>query len=100
MKNEKQLGHPHLRLLIIGRNTWDSMSNGKRIVLTTFGSYGDIHPYMAIATELQQRGHHPLIATSELYREKMQAAGFDFVPVRPNIPPPHEQDPGMMEKVM
>jgi rhamnosyltransferase subunit B len=76
------------------------MSNGKRIVLTTFGSYGDIHPYMAIAMELLKRGHHPLIATSELYREKMQAAGFDFVPVRPNIPPPHEQDSVMMEKVM
>ena len=42
------------------------MSNGKRIVLTTFGSYGDIHPYMAIAMELQERGHYPLIATSEL----------------------------------
>src|SRR3977135_424713 len=72
----------------------------KRIVLTTFGSYGDVHPYMALAMELQARGHHPVIATSELYREKMQAAGFDFVPVRPNIPPPQEQDPEMMAKVM
>jgi UDP:flavonoid glycosyltransferase YjiC (YdhE family) len=76
------------------------MTKGKRIVLTTFGSYGDIHPYMAIATELRARGHQPVIATSELYREKMQAAGLDFVAVRPNIPPPQEQDPVMMEKVM
>jgi rhamnosyltransferase subunit B len=73
---------------------------GKRIVLTTFGSYGDIHPYMAIASELRARGHRPVIATSELYREKLQAAGFDFVPVRPHIPPPQEQDVAMMEKVM
>jgi UDP:flavonoid glycosyltransferase YjiC (YdhE family) len=72
----------------------------KRIILTTLGSYGDIHPYMAIATELRARGHQPVIATTELYREKLQAAGFDFVPVRPNIPPPQEQDPVMMEKVM
>jgi len=72
----------------------------KRIVLTTFGSYGDIHPYMAIAAELRSRGHHPVIATSELYREKMLAGGFDFVPVRPHIPPPQEQDAAMMEKVM
>ena len=72
----------------------------KRIVLTTFGSYGDIHPYMAIATELRSRGHHPVIATSELYREKMLTGGFDFVPVRPHIPPPQEQDAVMMEKVM
>jgi UDP:flavonoid glycosyltransferase YjiC (YdhE family) len=73
---------------------------GKRIILTTFGSYGDIHPYMAIAAELRARGHGAIIATSELYREKMQTAGFDFVPVRPNIPPPQEQDPVMMAKVM
>jgi rhamnosyltransferase subunit B len=76
------------------------MTASKRIVLTTFGSYGDIHPYMAIARELRARGHHPVIATSELYREKMQTAGFDFVPVRPHIPPPEEQDAAMMEKVM
>jgi rhamnosyltransferase subunit B len=76
------------------------MTAGKRIVLTTFGSYGDIHPYMAMATALRARGHQPVIATSELYREKMQAAGFAFVPVRPHIPPPQEQDPAMMEKVM
>ena len=72
----------------------------KRIVLTTFGSYGDIHPYMAIAAELRARGHRPVIATSELYREKMQAADFEFVPVRPNLPPPEQQDEEMMAKVM
>lgn len=76
------------------------MTSTKRIVLTTFGSFGDIHPFMAIALELQQRGHHPVIATSELYREKMIASGFEFVPVSPNIPPPQEQDREMMEKVM
>jgi len=73
---------------------------GKRIVLTTFGSYGDIHPYMALAMALKDRGHHPVIATSELYREKMETAGFDFVPVRPNIPPPRDQDPELIERIM
>lgn len=72
----------------------------KRIILNTFGSYGDIHPYMALAMELQARGHQPVIATSELYREKMQASGFEFIPVRPNIPPPQEQDAETMERVM
>lgn len=76
------------------------MIDPKKIVLATFGSFGDIHPYMAIARELQRRGHRPVIATSELYREKMAAAGFEFTPVRPNIPPPKEQDPVMMEKIM
>lgn len=76
------------------------MTSSKRIVLTAFGSFGDIHPFMALALELRDRGHHPVIATSELYREKMLASGFEFVPVRPHIPPPQEQDPEMMEKVM
>ncbi|HEY5884131.1 MAG TPA: glycosyltransferase [Pyrinomonadaceae bacterium] len=62
------------------------MANGKRIVLSTFGSFGDIHPYVAIALELKARGHHPVIATSEVYREKMDVAGIDFVPIRPDMP--------------
>src|SRR5438132_5543048 len=76
------------------------MSASKRIVLSTFGSFGDIHPYMAIARELRVRGHQPVIATSELYREKMEAACFEFAPVRPHIPSPQEQDQAMMENVM
>src|ERR1051325_476579 len=76
------------------------MTARKRIVITTFGSYGDIHPYMAIANELRHRGHNPVIATSELYREKITTAGFDFAAVAPNLPPPEEQEMEMMEKVM
>ncbi|MCM3906250.1 MAG: glycosyltransferase [Pyrinomonadaceae bacterium] len=76
------------------------MNGGKRIVLTTFGSFGDIHPYMAIALELQARGHNPVIATSGLYREKIEGAGLSFAAMRPELPPPREQDQEMMDKVM
>lgn len=76
------------------------MITRKRIVLSTFGSYGDMHPYMAIAAELRARGHQPVIATSELYREKIQIAGFEFVPVRPHMAPPQEQDEDMMANIM
>lgn len=62
------------------------MPAGKRIVLSTFGSFGDIHPYIAIALELKARGHSPVIATSEVYREKMDALGLEFRPVRPDMP--------------
>jgi rhamnosyltransferase subunit B len=57
-----------------------------RIVISTFGSFGDIHPYVAIALELKARGHTPIIATSEVYREKMDALSIDFHPVRPPMP--------------
>ena len=60
--------------------------NSKRIVLSTFGSFGDVHPYVAIALELKARGHLPVIATSEVYREKMEAQGIAFHPVRPDLP--------------
>lgn len=64
----------------------------KRIVLSTFGSFGDIHPYIAIALELKTRGHHPVFATSEAYREKMVSAGIDFHPVRPLVPSYYEPE--------
>ena len=71
-----------------------------RIILNTLGSFGDIHPYMAIAMELQRRRHTPVIATMEIYREKIERAGLEFVAVRPNIPQPKEQDAELIEKIM
>lgn len=71
-----------------------------RVVLNTFGSFGDIHPYMAIAMELQRRDHTPVIATMEIYREKIEGVGLEFFSVRPNIPQPKEQDPELIEKIM
>lgn len=59
----------------------------KRIVITAWGSFGDIHPYMAVALELKQRGHRPLIATSSVYRDKIEGAGIGFHPMRPDLPP-------------
>jgi UDP:flavonoid glycosyltransferase YjiC (YdhE family) len=73
-----------------------------RIILSTFGSFGDVHPYVAIALELRARGHHPVIATSEIYREKMDALGIELHPVRPVVPSYDEPDKliPMIEKVM
>jgi len=56
-----------------------------RIVLNTFGSLGDLHPYLALAIELRRRGHDAVIATSEVYRQKIVAEGVAFTPVRPDV---------------
>jgi rhamnosyltransferase subunit B len=56
-----------------------------RIVLNTFGSLGDLHPYLAIAIRLRSRGHEAVIATSEVYRRKILAEGIRFAPVRPDV---------------
>src|SRR5918911_562005 len=58
----------------------------KKIVISTFGSFGDVHPYVAIALELKRRGHRPVIATSEIYREKLDALGLELHPVPPDLP--------------
>ena len=58
---------------------------GRRIVFATFGSLGDLHPYVAVAQELARRGHRPLIATFEEFRENVEAAGVAFAPMRPGM---------------
>ena len=65
---------------------------GKRIVLSTFGSFGDVHPYVAIALELKRRGHRPVIATTEIYREKVEPLGIELRRVRPDMPSYDEPD--------
>jgi rhamnosyltransferase subunit B len=61
-------------------------ARAKRIVLSTFGSLGDINPYVGIALELKARGHHQVIAATEAYREKVEALAIDFHLVRPVLP--------------
>lgn len=56
-----------------------------KIVLNTFGSLGDLHPFLAVALELKRRGHRPVIATSAVYRDKILDESIDFHPVRPDV---------------
>ena len=57
----------------------------KRILFTTFGSLGDLHPYIAIALELKRRGYEVAIATSLHLREHIENAGLRFLHVRPDL---------------
>ena len=68
------------------RTARDRSREHRRVVLATFGSLGDLHPYIAIALGLEARGHDAILATSERYREKIEALGIGFRPVRPDIP--------------
>ncbi len=56
---------------------------GRRILLATFGSLGDLHPYIALALELRRRGHEPVIATTDAYAEHVLALGIAFRPMHP-----------------
>jgi rhamnosyltransferase subunit B len=70
---------------------------GKRIVITSVGSLGDIYPYLALARRLTQRGHEAIFATSPFYRPLIEADGLAFRPVRPDI---HPEDRAMIRRIM
>ncbi|MES2691975.1 MAG: glycosyltransferase [Verrucomicrobiota bacterium] len=56
-----------------------------RIVLATYGSLGDLHPALALALGLRERGHRVIVATSGMYREKVSALGLGFHSLRPDL---------------
>jgi rhamnosyltransferase subunit B len=59
----------------------------RRIVLSTLGSLGDLHPIMGLALGLRGRGHDVVLATSAFYRDRIEAAGLQFSSLRPLAEP-------------
>jgi UDP:flavonoid glycosyltransferase YjiC (YdhE family) len=58
-----------------------------RIVLSNIGTSGDTNPLIALALELKRRGHTPVMAVPEVYRQKIAPLGLEFHAIRPNIDP-------------
>jgi rhamnosyltransferase subunit B len=62
-----------------------------RILIACFGSLGDLHPYVALARALAERGAAPVIASVPDYAPIVEAAArggglsIGFVPVRPGM---------------
>jgi len=56
-----------------------------RIVVTTLGTLGDLHPMIAIALELRQRGHDVVFVTHKEYQSKIEALKFEFHRMRPDF---------------
>ncbi|GIU93016.1 MAG: hypothetical protein KatS3mg011_1922 [Acidimicrobiia bacterium] len=52
-----------------------------RIVLVAVGSWGDVGPYLGLAVELEARGHRVAVATHDRFREAVERAGAEFLPV-------------------
>ena len=61
-------------------------SERKRVVTTTLGSFGDVHPYVALALEMERRSLEPVIVTGETYRKKIESLDIEFHPMRPRFP--------------
>lgn len=56
----------------------------RRIVITTWGSLGDLYPYLAVGLGLKALGHHVILGAGECYRRRIQELGLGFHPVRPD----------------
>jgi hypothetical protein len=69
----------------------------RRIVINSWGSYGDVFPYIGLAVELKARGHTPVVATARIYREPVERAGIEYAHVGPDL---DAADTTIYERVM
>jgi hypothetical protein len=53
-----------------------------RILITCFGSYGDLFPYIALGKALQARNHEIVIGTTEIFRHSVEAEGLHYCHIR------------------
>lgn len=53
-----------------------------KITICTFGSRGDIQPYLALAVGLQQAGHEVTLAAAQNFTEWIRSYGINAYPVR------------------
>jgi UDP:flavonoid glycosyltransferase YjiC (YdhE family) len=56
-----------------------------RIVIASWGSYGDAYPYIGLAIELHRRGHQPVVAMPPLFRSLVERERLLFHAVRPDL---------------
>ncbi|MBV8879807.1 MAG: glycosyltransferase [Planctomycetaceae bacterium] len=59
-------------------------------LLTTQGSLGDLHPYLALGLGLRNRGHRVAVGTTRYYRDRVEGAGLEFRPIAPHLSPEDE----------
>ena len=58
-----------------------------RIVITSWGSYGDLYPYVGLGRALATRQHHVTLAVPAYYAPAVQEAGLHHAAVGPEIDP-------------
>jgi rhamnosyltransferase subunit B len=66
-------------------------------VLACWGSYGDLFPYLAIATGLKALGHTPVVCSCPYYQGIVEQEGFEFRPLRPDVQP---DNTALLERIM
>lgn len=70
-----------------------------RVTFASLGTLGDLHPLLAVARAVQNRGDDVTIASSKGFGDYVVSLGFRFCPIRPDLEPGFGQvsrlsDPG------
>jgi rhamnosyltransferase subunit B len=69
-----------------------------RIVITTWGSFGDVNPYLALGRGLKARGHELVLCMPPFYEPVVREAGLGFRPGAPDADP--ELDAELVRKCL
>src|SRR3954452_5561526 len=56
-----------------------------RVLICTFGTRGDVQPFVALAPCLLRRGHEVGVCTAEGFRGLVEAAGVRCLPMRNDL---------------
>jgi len=52
-----------------------------KVLILTFGTRGDVQPFVALARALRDRGHNPVLAAPQRFAGLASAHGLDLVPI-------------------
>ena len=68
-----------------------------RILINSWGSHGDVDPYLALSHALRARGHEPVLAMPAYFAPVVAREGFAFHAVGPDVRP---DQPEFVRRVM
>ena len=71
-----------------------------RIVINSWGSYGDVNPYLALGVALAQRGHAPVMALPEHFRADVERVGLTLAPVGLVLDEDAPETQAMVERIL
>jgi rhamnosyltransferase subunit B len=63
------------------------VSGPRRILVTTIGSSGDVHPFVAVSRALVARGHDVRVAVNPHFRSTVEGAGLVYEPLGAELSP-------------
>jgi rhamnosyltransferase subunit B len=58
---------------------------GKKVVLATRGTFGDVIPFVGIGKQLKALGHHVVICSAREYEALVREHGLDWAPMAPHF---------------